>query len=93
MPSIAMYYLRIANQLVVDDTASGDDGAAAGFVMLTADMSLRLISCVGGRGLEDFNRLVMDGQVQCSKETLEAASVSASRLRSQDSLEDHTPLR
>ena len=94
--SVARYYLRIANQILVEDVEGPNGGVSHGFVMLTADLSLKLKECVGGRGLEDFNRLVMDGQVQSSKATHEKAIISASKLRSmdsQDGAEGSTPLR
>lgn len=93
--SIARYYLRIANQLLVEDVDSENAGHA-GFVMLTADMSLRMKQCVGGRGMDDFCRLVIDGQVQSSKTTHEAAIVAAAKLRSQESADEKegsAPLR
>ena len=106
IPSIARYFLRIANQLLVEDTVMEGNGpngtlngtmGGHGFVMLTADMSLRLKECIGGRGLEDFNRLVLDGQVQSSKETHENAIISASKIRSQESADNsegtNVPLR
>lgn len=94
--SVARYYLRIANQILVEDVEGPNGGTSHGFVMLTADLSLRLKDCIGGRGLEDFNRLVIDGQVQSSKSTHEKAIISASKLRtieSQDGGEGSAPLR
>jgi len=61
VPSLARYYIRIANQLLVEDDESG--GEKKGFVMITADVNVRLIHCSKGKGQEDFNTLVNDGQV------------------------------
>lgn len=63
--SSARYYICIANQLLVEDKAAGD---SRGFVILTADMNLKLINCHKGRGLDDFNRLIMEGTVQTTPE-------------------------
>jgi hypothetical protein len=92
IPSIARYFLRIPNQLLVEDVGGGPSGAH-GFVMLTADMSLKLKQCIGDRGIEDFNRLVIDGRVQCSRETMESTIVSANKFRTQEVTEGNTPLK
>jgi hypothetical protein len=69
--SSARYYIRIANQLLVEDKDSGQD--TRGFVILTADMNLKLILCHKNRGVEDFNRLVVEGTVQSTPEAAELA--------------------
>lgn len=64
IPSIARYYIRLANQVLVEDSL--DD--RVGFVMLTADFNLRLKRCYRDRGYEDFCRLVDEGVVQLTEE-------------------------
>lgn len=69
--SSARYYIRIANQLLVEDKDFGQD--TRGFVILTADLNVRLLSCHKGRGAEDFHRLINESTVQSSPEAAEAA--------------------
>ncbi len=69
--SSARYYIRIANQLLVEDKDFGQE--TRGFVILTADLNVRLLNCHKGRGAEDFNRLVNENTVQSSPEAAEAA--------------------
>ena len=68
--SSARYYIRMANQLLVEDENFGQD--SRGFVMLTADLNVRLQLCHKGRGQDDFNRLVSEGITQSTAEALEA---------------------
>lgn len=77
--SAARYYLRIANQLLVEDDDFGQNGSR-GFVMITADMNVRLKYCIKGKGQEDFDRLVTDGSVLSSPEVLEAAKISMAEM-------------
>lgn len=79
--SAARYYLRIANQLLVEDDNFGQNGSR-GFVMITADMNVRLKYCLKGKGQEDFDRLVTDGSVLSSPEVLEAAKISMAEMMS-----------
>eukprot|EP01036_Dinobryon_divergens_P033598 gene33598-43420_t len=72
--SAARYYIRIANQLLVEDKDSGQD--SRGFVILTADMNLKLITCHKGKGVDDFNRLINEGTVQAAPEAIESAKVA-----------------
>jgi hypothetical protein len=76
--SAARYYIRMANQLLVEDEDFGQD--SRGFVMLTADVNVRLRGCHKGKGQEDFNRLVIDGSVLSTPEAMEAAKASAAAL-------------
>ena len=69
--SNARYYIRIANQILVEDDEMGVD--AKGFVMITADVNVRLHHCSKGKGQEDFNRLVNEGQVQSTPSGKEEA--------------------
>lgn len=69
--SIARYFIRIANQLLVEDEDFGND--SRGFVMLTADQNVRLKRCHKGKGIEDFNRLVTEGLVQSVPGAVEAS--------------------
>jgi hypothetical protein len=71
--SIGRYYIRIANQLLVEDEEStkGDKG----FVMIPADINVRLHHCSKGKGQEDFNRLVLENQVQSTSAAVEEANL------------------
>lgn len=68
--SSARYYIRMANQLLVEDENFGQD--ARGFVMLTADLNVKLLQCNKGRGQEDFNRLVIENITQSSAEAMDS---------------------
>jgi hypothetical protein len=68
--SVGRYYIRIANQLLVEDEEV--DGEK-GFVMIAADVNVRLHHCGKGRGQEEFNRLVLENQVQSTPAGLEEA--------------------
>jgi hypothetical protein len=57
--------------LLVEDKEVGQD--TRGFVILTADLNLKLLACHKNKGLDDFNRLVMEGSVQSTPEALAAA--------------------
>ena len=65
--SMARYYIRIANQLLLEDM---DAKGARGFVMLTADLNVKLKKCLKGKGKEDYVRLIEDGIVQCGPDAL-----------------------
>ena len=65
--SMARYYVRIANQLLLEDS---ETKGARGFVMLTADLNVKLKKCLKGKGKEDYVRLIEDGIVQCSPDAL-----------------------
>lgn len=69
--SSARYYIRIANQLLVEDKDLGQE--SRGFVIITADLNLKLLKCHKGKGAEDFNRLINEGVVQSTPEAAEAA--------------------
>ena len=78
LASTARYYIRISNQLLVEDNVpqydeQGHAVSGGGLVIVTADMNVRLLTCHKGRGLEDFNRLILDGVVQSSPEAFEQA--------------------
>lgn len=66
VPSSARYYIRIANQLLVEDKVQGG-GETRGFVIITADMNVRLVKCHKNRGIDDFNRLINEGIVSSSE--------------------------
>jgi hypothetical protein len=75
--SCARYYLRIANQVLIEDDEGGlDEEDSKGFVMLTADTNLRLKLCVKGKGQDDFDRLITDGSVLSTPDVLEIAKLS-----------------
>jgi hypothetical protein len=69
--SIARYYIQMANQVLVEDQDFGQD--SRGFVMLTADMNLRLRTCYKGKGFEDFSRLVSENIVQSTPNAIESS--------------------
>jgi hypothetical protein len=69
--SSARYYIRIANQLLVEDKDLGQE--TRGFVIITADMNLKLLKCHKGKGIEDFARLINEHVVQSTKESEEVA--------------------
>jgi hypothetical protein len=73
--SLARYYIRIVNQLLVEDRADDQDGR--GFVIITADLNVRLLECNKGRGAEDFNRLILENVVLSSPAALEAAQTGS----------------
>ena len=75
--SCARYYLRIANQVLIEDDEGGlNEDESKGFVMLTADTNLRLKLCVKGKGQDDFDRLITDGSVLSTADVLETAKLS-----------------
>lgn len=83
--SIARYYIQMANQLLVEDEDLGQD--SRGFVMLTADLNVKLRTCFKGKGFEDFSRLITEGIVQSipnaielSKKSMIQAGMSVDRM-------------
>ena len=70
--SVARYYIRMANQLLVEEESFNNE--TRGFVMLSADVNLRLKRCHKGKGIEDFHRLVTEGIVQSTPSALEFTS-------------------
>jgi hypothetical protein len=68
--SSARYYIRMANQLLVEDENFGQD--SRGFVMLTADLNVKLLQCNKGRGQEDFNRLVIENITHSTPEAMDS---------------------
>ena len=72
VPSVGRYFIRMSNQLLVEDEEV--DGEK-GFVMITADANVRLHHCGKGRGQVDFNRLVLENQVQSTSMALEEAQL------------------
>lgn len=69
--TMARYYIRIANQLLVEEVGFGEN-SSKGFVMLTADINVKLRYCHKGRGGEDFTRLLKEGIVQSTPEAQES---------------------
>jgi len=65
--SSARYYIRIANQLLVEDKDLGQE--SRGFVIINADLNLKLLRCHKGKGVEDFQRLILEGIVQSSPQS------------------------
>eukprot|EP01039_Chlorochromonas_danica_P000899 gene899-980_t len=70
--SFARYYIRMANQLLVEDQEVGQEGR--GFVIITADLTVRLLACMKGKGEEDFSRLINEGIVQSTPAAAEYAA-------------------
>ena len=62
--TMARYFIRIANQLLVEEVQ--EDGESKGFVMLTADVNVKLMYCHKMKGAEDFARLIKEGTVQAT---------------------------
>jgi hypothetical protein len=69
--SAARYYIRIANQLLVEDKEIGQE--SRGFVIITADLNLKLLKCHKNKGIDDFARLINEGVVQSSPEAADLA--------------------
>ena len=93
--SSARYYIRIANQLLVEDKDLGQE--SRGFVIITADLNLKLLKCHKGKGIDDFQRLINEGVVQSSPEAAEVArsalSPSSSPLAPTASSHSHSHSR
>jgi hypothetical protein len=70
------YFVRMANQLLVEDEGFGEDNK--GFVMLTADLNVRLRWCHKGKGAEDFIRLIQDNLTQGGPDAIASADVALS---------------
>jgi hypothetical protein len=83
--SSARYYIRIANQLLVEDKDLGQE--SRGFVIITADLNLKLLKCHKGKGIEDFSRLINEGVVQSSPDAAEVARSALSPVGTPS----HTP--
>jgi hypothetical protein len=82
---MARYYIRIANQLLVEEVGFAEN-TSKGFVMLTADLNVKLRFCHKGKGAEDFTRLLKEGIVQSTpeaQESLDELSGAKPRRRSQ----------
>ena len=69
--SIARYYIRMANQVLVEDEEFGQD--SHGFVLVAADMNLRLRACFRGKGIVDFVRLITENIVQSAPHAIESS--------------------
>ena len=80
--STARYFVRMANQLLVEDEGFGQD--SKGFVMLTADLNVRLRWCHKGRGAEDFLRLITDNLCQCTPDASTSADIPAVTQKDRD---------
>ena len=83
IPSAARYFIRMANQLLVEDQSVNiDQGAEStapvkGYVMITADLNVKLCACNRNRGFEDFQRLIGEGITSYSPEAYDAVLSSA----------------
>ena len=85
--SIARYYIQIANQLLVEDEDFGQD--ARGFVMLTADVNVRLHLCQKGKGIDDFVRLISENLVQSIPSALDNSKKLSGAHTSSSNSRDH----
>jgi hypothetical protein len=83
--SFARYYIRIANQILVEDGDSEE--GVRGYVMLVADSNIRLLHCYKGKGLDDFSRLIQEGIVQSRVDAIENSESTSNRLPSVDDLD------
>jgi hypothetical protein len=88
--SSARYYIRMANQLLVEDENFGQD--SRGFVMLTADLNVKLLQCNKGRGQEDFNRLVIENITHSTPEAMDSVREFL-RAQEQFGSEKYSPLQ
>jgi hypothetical protein len=68
--TMARYFIKIANQLLVEEVGFADN-QAKGFVMLTADVNVKLRYCHKMKGAEEFDRLIKEGTVQSAPEASE----------------------
>lgn len=82
--SVARYYIRIANQLLVEDREydehDQEQQASKGFVIITADLNVRLQHCHKNKGIEDFYRLINEGIVSFTPEAEEEANIAIQNL-------------
>ena len=77
--TMARYFIKIANQLLVEEVGFADN-QSKGFVMLTADVNVKLRYCHKMKGAEDFDRLIKDGTVQSTPDATEVPPVSVVSL-------------
>ncbi len=86
--SVARYYIRIANQLLVEDREFEEDQAEAnnskGFVIITADLNVRLLHCHRNKGIEDFYRLINENIVSFTPEAEEEANTAIQNMSQSD---------
>jgi hypothetical protein len=82
--SSAWYYIRMTNQLLVEDENFQHQESRA-FVLITADKNLKLLNCHKGKGIDDFARLIDEGVVQSSPK---AAEVARSRAQEESTAPD-----
>jgi hypothetical protein len=71
--TVAKYYYRITNQLLVEDVLQ-EGQTQVGYVLLTADINVKFKHCTKEKGAEDFYRLVYENTVQSTPEALDAAT-------------------
>lgn len=87
--TVAKYYYRITNQLLVEDVPQ-EGQTQVGYVLLTADINVKFKHCTKEKGAEDFNRLVYENTVQSTPEALDAATVFMTRPPpSEPLMDDH----
>ena len=63
---LSRYYIRIANQLLVEDD---DDSEGKGFVMLTADINVKLKKSLKERGKKEAECTIYEFCVICTNAT------------------------
>jgi hypothetical protein len=81
IPSPARYYIRIANQLLVEEKAQGTD-ETRGFVIIFADLNVKLLRCHKSRGIDDYEWLIREGIVQSKPDIITSDSNAISPMQS-----------
>lgn len=89
--STARYCIRIANQLLIEEVGpqNDDQSGIPNYVMVAADLNVKLVECHKGKGIEDFQRLISDNTTLFTPEAEKYAQsyVSTQRLSRQESLQ------
>jgi hypothetical protein len=90
--SIARYYIRMANQLLVEDLEyeeqDQDHQNSKGFVIITADLNVRLLHCHKNKGIEDYYRLINEGIVSFTPEAEEEAHAAIQNMSQLSPIKD-----
>ena len=78
--TMARYYIRIANQMLVEEVGF-EESTTKGFVMLTADLNVKLRYCHKMKGAEDFSRLINERTVNATPEAMESLEVEEDKAK------------
>lgn len=79
--SIARYYIQMTNQLLMEDEDIGEE--LHGFIIITADLNVKLKLCVKEKGIEDFTRLINEEMVQSIPNAIENSIKSMDVVRNE----------